>query len=278
MGLFNTKAKRQKALAKLLGSAELPTLPRSVVELLGVLRDDNSSLEDITDTLQQDPEVVTRVLKIVNSASFGLRQHVNSVPHAIHLMGRVNLNSLVLGFSVSQVLPKGGATGFDNKRYVNVAVRRATLAKEFASRIHPATQAEDFTAALLQDMAIPLLAYATPEAYASILRDWKASEDAHLEEVETAALGWDHGEIGAAVAESWDLPQSLTESIGSHHAPESLATPAVRIASLMRTKIGHAENEELIECARGFGVDPDWSVETIERSGEQISELANLMS
>ena len=277
MGLFNTQAKRQKALTKVLGSAELPALPRSVIELLDVLRDDESSLEAITESLQQDPEVVSRVLRIVNSAAFGLRQGVNSVPHAIHLMGRANLNSLVLGFSVSRVLPKGGAMGFDHKKYITVAVRRAALAKEFASRIHPATQAEDFTAALLQDMAIPLLAYAKPEAYASILSDWGASEDAHLEEIETAALGWDHGEIGAAVAESWNLPASLTESIGSHHAAESVATPAVRIASLMRTKTGHTENEELIECARGFGVDPDWSVETIERSGDQTSELANLM-
>lgn len=277
MRLFNTKARRQKALSDTLGQAQLPALPGAVVKLLGVLRDGEASLEDITSTLQHDPEVVSRVLKIVNSASFGLRQQVNSVPHAVHLMGRENLHSLVLGFSVSRMLPKGRTNGFDHHRYAHAAVRRATLAKQFAHRIHPATEAEDFTAALLQDMAIPLMAYATPDSYASILSTWDECEHSHLEEIETQVLGWDHGEIGAAVAESWNLPTSLVESIGSHHADESTVTPAVRIASLMRTKSGFAKNDELVECARSFGVDPDWSTEAIERSETQASELANLM-
>lgn len=278
MGLFNSKKRQQQRLRDLLGEAELPMLPGSATKILDKLRDEDASLDEVAQAIQLDPEVVTRLLKVVNSAAYGLRSTVKSVAHAVQFIGRANLHSLVLGLAVQRALPKGKAEGFDHKLYVYSAVRRAMLAKSFATRLHPATQAEDFTAALLQDMAIPLLAFAKPEQYGEVLRRWREAEGVHLEQVETEVLGWDHGEIGALVGEAWSLPPSLVESIGSHHTNAAQTTPAVRLASLMRTKPGHLDNEELIEAAKQYGLDSDWCLEVLEQSVEQTSELANLMT
>ena len=278
MGLFDSKKRKQKRLRDLLGDWELPVLPGSATMILDKLRDDDASLDEVAEAIQQDPEIVTRLLKVVNSASYGLRSTVKSVAHAVQFLGRANLHSLVLGLTVQRMLPKSKAEGFDHHRYVYGAVRRATLAKCFASRLHPASQAEDFTAALLQDMAIPLLAFAKPEEYGEVLRRWRADEGVHLEEVETAVLGCHHAEIGALVGEAWSLPESLVESIASHHSDEAQTTPAVRLASLMRTKSGDTDNEELLQAASELGLDPDWCLEVLEQSVEQTSELATLMS
>jgi len=126
-------------------------------------------MDKVAEQTVADPGLVVRVLKTVNSAAYGLRRSVDSMQHACSLMGRSHLESLVLSLPIREVLPDSPSPGFEAGRFWTTAFRRASLARLLAARFNPSRQAQCFTAGLLLDMAVPLLAQAQARAMA---RSW----------------------------------------------------------------------------------------------------------
>lgn len=279
MGFFSRKDRALKKLRDVAEIERLPPFPGSVAKILDRLRDPDAAMAEIAEAVSWDPGLTVRLLKTVNAAAFGLRRQVDNVQHAVSFLGRSNLESLVLGLVIEDILPHEPAPGFDSRRYWRTAAKRAALARNLAEKVDPATQAEAFTVGLLQDMAVPVLAQARPAEYGPVLEEWHASRDAHLEELESSALGWDHAEVGGAIGDAWELPEGLVEGIRSHHPGEGGGGPAAtRLVSLMRETQEEAGCEALIEEARSsYGLDPDWTAGAIARSEEQAWELARLM-
>ena len=190
------KPKRQdprKAIHQLLREYDLPSFPAVVTQTLRALRDPNSSLRDIADTLRVDPGMVIRVLGTVNSAAYGLARPVENLTHAISLMGRGQVESLLYAVAVKDCLPGRQIRGFEPARFWRAAARRAALASSIASELHPSTQAECFTAALLQDMSIPVLA-SCQSNYGPLLEQWHENEGSRLHHLERESESLHHCE------------------------------------------------------------------------------------
>jgi HD-like signal output (HDOD) protein len=283
MGVLGALLKRTRAdpraeLRRMVGDYELATFPASVMNALAMLRDPDCALGAVADELQMDPGVTVRVLRMVNSAAFGLVNRVSNLHHGITLLGRSRVESLVLSCAVSGSLPNTNVSpGLTHARFWQVCARRACLARHLARQLHPASEAESFTGALLQDVAVPVLASARADEYPQLLE--RALEDpaTSLVVLEREALGYDHAEVGALIAEVWELPAELQAAIGDHHEDraDSAAEPAVRIAALL----GYGETDDgraaVIErCCGEFGIENERIEEMLEHSDEEAAQVS----
>ncbi len=278
---FTRAVSNTSALGKILGDTPLPTFPALVLEALGDLRDPNISVRNVADKLRVDPRLSVAILKMANSAAYGARRVIDDVHHAAVFLGRNGLETLILSVAVRDVLPTPASPVFNNARYWRAAARRAATAQGLAARLHPRTRGLSFTAALLQDMAVPLLVERQHDRYAPVLGEWQKAESS-LASIETASFGWDHTQIAGWLCEQWGLPESLKSAIAGHHNhsfdnPE--IPPAVALVGHLSERLQHPEIEPIVEMARSqFSLEPDTTRDIIQSAFEQADGLALLLA
>ncbi len=143
-----------------LGDLSIPSFPSVMLETLDVLRDPDVSAEAVADSLRPDPGATVRLLRLVNSASYGPATEIRSVSQAVAMAGLGTVESMLMAVGVRVALPNVDVEGLQQRRFWQAAARRGCIARTFADELHPATADQSFTAGLLQDMAVPLLAIA----------------------------------------------------------------------------------------------------------------------
>jgi|ETNmetMinimDraft_26_1059896.scaffolds.fasta_scaffold33177_2 HD-like signal output (HDOD) protein len=284
--MFKFLARRKKdpktELRNVLGEHDLPSFSGVVMQTLQRMRDPRSSPAAIAAVMAADPGLSVRVLKTVNTAAYSMRKKITSLDQAIGLLGLATVESLVLAVAVKDVLPAEPAPGFDSTRFWRTAARRAATAKALAARLHPAQAAESFTAALLQDMAVPVLTTGKLGKYGSLLEHWHNSND-DLAVLEHAEFGWSHPEVATWMCDEWALPEALASSVGGHHGEVGEGTeglispPAVILVSHLREPEERIGSDRLVEAVNEqFGIGTDEVVELVEDSFEAAEELAAL--
>ena len=279
--LFNKNRKNDEAgLDDLLKDFELPSFPEAVMQVMNLLRQPESSTREITSLLEMDPGMHARVLKTVNSASFGIATEVTSVQHAIGLLGRSRLEAIIVSIAVLSSMPPVDARGFDAGCFWLTSAQRASLARALSIRLHPTTQAESFTAGLLQDMGVPVLASAQNDTYGDLYARWKQVPDQSLSELEREAFGYDHAQVGARVARVWKLPEFLIDSISSHHDAdaEEHVPAAVHLVSSMCDGADDFNRARLIDlCRDRHGLDAETIASDYETALEHAREFHKLL-
>jgi len=279
--MFGFGKKRTATIAGL-NNYELPCFSVSAVGLLSKLRDPDCSFATIAEDLEVDPGLHVRVLKTVNSVAFGLSHKVSNVHHAVSLLGRARLESLVLSVAVKNNLDDGQTPDwFDMRRFWRAAARRAALARSLAHQLHPETQAEAFTAGLLQDMAVPVIARVYATSYQNLYETWNLAEDSSsLVELEQRLLHLDHAKIGAQMARNWDFPTNLIEMISDHHT--GLGTPgtplAVRVVSLLRGNPESLLDEMAARAESLYSLDQNLYRELAKHAEEDAEELVEALN
>jgi len=272
------KADPREELRDLLGDYEVPTMPATAIKLLGLLRDPDVPMAEVASGVEMDPGLTVRVLQLINSAAFGLLSEVSNLQHAVSLLGRSRLESLVLAFAAADRIP-ATMDCMKARQFWGAAARRATLARVLAQHMHAATQAEAFTAGLLQDIAVPLLASKNPDRYADLLERWHAEPDAQLDDLEREYFGHDHATVGALMAEDWGLPEYLVTAIGGHHMGngERIVEPAVSLVSLLKYHPESDGRQAVATRAEGdFGIDAELINEMMDRSFSDAEQVASM--
>ena len=280
--LFQRKKTDPKAqLHEVLGEYELPTFPAIAHEVMDKIRDPNVSGAVVAELLARDPGLSAGILRTVNSAAFSPRKRVDNLQQAVAMLGLSQLESIVLSTAVRRILPASPSTLFSPKRFWQTCARRAVVARALASEFHPATVGLSYTAALLQDMAIPFLVEHQTEAYGAVLDEWRES-DGVLVDLERAAFGWDHAEVATWICQEWGFPESLAMAIGGHHgAPVEgyEVPPAVHLVSFMEEKNEEDAVEILKDAAHHrYGLDPDRVGRLVESGLQAAEELASLLT
>lgn len=277
-GFFKKKqVDPRKELLQALGEQELPSFPAVIMQALAKLRHPDSAVRDVSDIIASDPGVSVRMLKTVNSAAFALRRKVDSVQQAAVLLGKSQVESLLLSVAVKNALPN--EPDFDTVHFWRTSARRAATARALARLLHPATQAESFSAALLQDMAVPMLFTARKDEYRPVLDHHRNS--AHcLTRLEKPEFGWDHTEVATWMAAEWAFPELLAGAIGGHHSDGTegpISPAAVKLVSTIRDPVGDEHHDEIIAAvASEFGLGEDAVVTVLTDGAEQGTELARL--
>ena len=272
---FRSKKDPKAELKEALPGFELPSFPAVASKGLEILRSDTASLQDAAKVIVADPGISTRLLGLVNSASAGLRHPVKNVAQAVTLLGKGQVETLLTAIAVAGVVGQRKNSRIDNRAFWQGAARRAALSRALAKELHPVSHSLSYSAALLQDMAVPLLANSR-DSYAEVLEEWRASARC-LADVERDTMGVDHAEVAGWLCQAWQLPEPLTRAIVGHHVHDEDAAPiAVRLSSLWGDDLG--ETEELIERARDEGgIAPDRCEELISLAVDEAAEIAALL-
>jgi len=267
----------KKVLKQALRDYSLPSFPGTVTQVLERIRDDSSSAADVAEALSSDPGLSVRVLATVNSAAYAPRRKVENLGQAVVILGISNLETLVFAIAVNQALPAPECRGFDARRFWQTSARRAAVARVLAERLHPATRSVSFTAGLLQDMAIPLLARSRADEYGPVLEAWLAGAGS-LVELERARLKVDHAEVASWMCLEWGLPEGLTLAITGHHHPIgsfSGCPPAVSLVSLLCEREADGGQGRLIDAVvEKYRLDRDRLTEQLELCFAEAEELA----
>ena len=197
-----------------------PGMPATAAKLLPLLENPDSSTSMIEDILRYDPGLTANLLKLTNSAYFGIPTRVSSVRQAIVLLGWKRLIQLVMTMCMSDLM-KDSVAGYDLpkgalwRHSIAVSVAADVLVK--ALNISEAD--EVFTAALLHDIGKLVLGDYVKEDMPKI--DAMVAKGISFEVAEYIVLGTDHAEVGANILENWSFPASLVEAVHWHHDPNS---------------------------------------------------------
>ena len=229
-----------------------------------------------------DQQDVDRTVPLRGGPAECLRQPVDDLGQAVQLIGRASVESALIVTAVGDALPLGRDLAVDLDRFWSAAGLRASIASAVAERICPSERSLCWTGALLQDLALPLLAEALGDRWGEAVR--KAAEsDRPLHEVEHETFGWDHADIGGAIAASWELPEVLVEAIAGHHADaadggESAIPVPVRLVAVIGIE-GQADEarEEVLAEAERLGVEPDLIEEAVARGIEDAEHFTSLI-
>jgi len=234
-----TKQKASLRIESLLAGAQLPALPQSAIRLLQLSQDPENGPAEFAIPIESDPGLTGQVLKFVNSSYFGFAREISSIKLAITLVGIRTIKNFALWSAVFSLMPNPKCGPFDLKSLWQDSLRRGLFARALG-RLLGQTDSEDlFAAALLQDMAVPLLAKELPEEYDKLFQNRRGGQ-MRLSDLERERFGWTHAEAASILARRWSLPEEFAELIECHTDFDRLvkqgATPgqvAVSLSALL---------------------------------------------
>jgi putative nucleotidyltransferase with HDIG domain len=210
----------------------MPAFPQGVTKVLELTARPECAPKELVKVIEHDPVMTMKILKLVNSAFFGLSRPITSINHGVVFVGINTIKNLALTIAAIGMLPERNAAGFKMNEFLMHSLGVAGVTKRLASTLGvPDKEVTDyFVAGLLHDFGKVVLAQFKPEQFRQAL-DVAGEGMLSLAEAEQEILGIDHAEIGAMLADTWKLPPALGQCIRFHHAPEAeVVDPRMRDA------------------------------------------------
>ena len=198
----------------------LASLPNTFYKLREVVTDPDSDFDDIAEIIGVDPSLTPRLLKIVNSAFYGFRGEIETISHAMGVVGTEQLMQLVLATTVVEQF-KGIPKDLVDMNYF---WRHSVACGLSARAIHRARGEYDgesiFVAGLLHDIGRLVMCLKVPDQLKIVL-DFAEKSGDRWYKAEAKYFGFDHGGVGGALLRAWNLPVKLQEAVAHHHFPSS---------------------------------------------------------
>ena len=197
-----------------------PTMPEAGAKMLSLLEEPDTEISEIEEILRYDPGLTANILKLANSAYFGIPSKIGSLKQAVIVLGFKRLVQLVVASCVSAVMDKS-VPGYDlppgNLWRHSIAV---SIAAEALVKDKQKTVSQDvFTPALLHDVGKLVLGTFVKEELEAI--ESIAAKGVPFVVAENMILNTDHAEIGAQILSHWNFPKDIIHAVRWHHDPES---------------------------------------------------------
>lgn len=215
---------------RILNSGQLPALPQSAISLLQLSKDPNNGPAEFAVPIETDPGLTGQVLRFVNSSYFGFSREISSVKLAITLVGIRTIKNFALWSAVFSLMPNPKCGPFELKCLWQDSLRRAIFARAMSKALGSKETEEPFAAALLQDMAVPLLAKEFSDTYAQLLVERDGGK-VRLSTLEKEKFGFTHCEVAARMARHWNLPEATAALIEQHSSIADLVANPDRDAN-----------------------------------------------
>lgn len=214
---------------------QMPSLSITVSKILEVTRNPQVTAKDLNKVISLDPVLVGRVLKLVNSAYYGLQNKVTSLVTAIIMLGINTIKNLALSTAVLANMRKGShfkALNVDGfwRHSIGVGVASKLIAEKIGVPVN--LREQFFIGGLLHDLGKIPLNVLFEEEYIRAIRtaDFKKIE---LIEAEKDILGITHTEVGRMIAEKWRLTDENYECILNHHSPDLASKESAVLVSVV---------------------------------------------
>lgn len=239
-----TKAIVNKALSSI---GDIATLPEVTIRIIEIVEEPRSTARDLHEVIKGDPALSVKVLKVVNSAFYGLPGQVASVDRAIILLGLSAVKNLAIAASIARLFKgKRISEQFSASDLWRHSVAVAVAARDLAKASpHPVLQDEIFVAGMIHDIGTMVERQAYPDEFAEAINRCLSTGDSFLE-CERQIIGADHQAFGVGLTTKWKFPRHLRAAVGFHHNPEHLSVELRNLAMLIHLA-------DVIACKDEYG-------------------------
>lgn len=198
----------------------LPSLPAIYSQVSEALTDPETSVREIADLISQDVAMTAKVLKMVNSAYFGMPQIVRSAQQAVSILGLETVKALTLAVGVFSQFENLATCGFALHEFEEHSHKVATMARKIAANEtdDPQIIANAYLGGFMHDIGKLVLIDNLRDEYSEVL-EIASADEALLTSLEEQQFGANHATIGAYLLGIWGLHDDIVEAIAFHHAP-----------------------------------------------------------
>jgi HD-like signal output (HDOD) protein len=196
---------------------DLPPLPQVASQVLRVSADPDANAEDLRKVISTDQALTSQILKISNSAMFGMMREVTTLTQAIMTLGFSTIKSVVIASSAKNLYHRG-TVGLQERLIWEHALVSSIAARAFAKSLRFARIEEAFIGGLLHDIGKSVLGVKYPERYGVLLQTVYNENGTSLQ-LELDTFGFDHAMVGEALVGQWNLASSLQSAVRWHHDP-----------------------------------------------------------
>lgn len=255
---------------------DLPTLPAIALELNRMLQDNECTVDKVAGKIESDQSIASKVLKLINSAFFGLRSQVTNIHNAVVLLGFNSIRNIVLSVSVIKAFSDGsGKNGVDMTEFWNHSIATAMTAK-YLAEVSGIGDAEDcFTTGLLHDIGKIVLAQYFSEIFFRIVDEmedqnipFSKAEKSHLDRM-------GHARVGGFLSDKWKFPAALTRSIEGHHSVTGTLTDLETITHIADIIVNiHSINNSSLEMEQRKSRMPVMNMKAVEAMKNYIGTSA----
>ena len=226
-------------------AGQLATLPEIALQVMRVAEDPQSTGDDLNRVLSNDPTLSARVLKIVNSAYYGVRREVTSIGTAIAILGFGAVKSIAIAASLTRMFKAGTIAGaFEARELWKHSIAVATASRLLAARCKVVEPNDAFLAGLMHDIGIVVEMQSCREAFTEVVTAVVGEPSLGFRDAETRFIGANHEAFGEALCVTWRFPIALQRVTAYHHRPLELSdsvralTAIVHVADHLAARAG----------------------------------------
>lgn len=220
------------------GISHIATLPEITLKIIELVEDPSSTAQDLHSIISNDPALCSRILKVVNSAFYGLPRQIGSINRAIVLLGLNAVKNIAIAASLTKLFRGGDLCPTFSARDLWVhSIATAAGSKLICDQLKLGFPDEAFLAGLMHDIGIMVemqtMRKQLVELFEKLGIDAEGVPSGDMVELERTILGTDHQALGAGLCEAWKFPKSFGFVSGHHHDPLSLPRESQRLAGIV---------------------------------------------
>ncbi len=284
---------RSAAFEDIRRAGRLPSPKAVALELLRLLDAESTPISQITATVETDPALSSRLLKLVNSPLVGISRTIASLSMAVNLLGRPAVRNLVLGMSLIDTGQDARTSQFKYQEYWSKSLARAVSARHLTSMFNTCAHDEAFTMALLSEIGALGLAFTHSKDYEDIIARTDGVDADQRCELERTSFGIDHNELSAEMMSDWHLADVFCDAVRHQETPDldnvDIADRSkkliahLRLANAFATtfvnpKIYQEDLVEVIDHGLSMRFDPEPLWEAFDLAKTEWHELGSVFS
>lgn len=271
---------------------KLPTLPNVANKITRLIKDPTCTAIKVSEVIDKDQSLTSRVLRLVNSAFYSLCTEVTNVKHAVALLGFRTISQMVISISVFDIFKGGYGKEFDRTGFWKHSIGCAVISRMIAERIKYPKVDDCFTAGLMHDIGKVVLDQYLHEEMTKVIQATQ-EEMISFGDAEKKVMGLNHADIGGQAMKNWNIPLAIMAAVKHHHQlpgerrgsalAQDIIVDIVKLSDVIckREKIGYTGDniipkmdEELWER---LNIDRESIENLIECCGEEIEKAEVLL-
>ncbi len=260
---------------------DLPALPQVAARVMQAINEPTVGVRDLEELISRDQAMTAKVLRIANSAFYGVRGEISTLSRAIVVLGFNTLRSIVFSI-VTEALHARRQSCFKDQILWDHSLAVALAARTIATECRFAGHEEAYVGGLLHDIGKVVLDANLPDRYLQVI-ERVYNESMSFIDAENEIFGFDHTDVGALVVDRWSLAPGLREAVRLHHQPmgaeiDPSLCAIVSLANSMCIKlgIGPERDPDLVlnelESALMLTLDPPRVVAIASAVGERLAQ------
>lgn len=243
---------------------DLPPLPQVAAQVLRIAADPDASTDELQRVISTDQALASQILKIANSAMFGMMREVKTLTQAIMTLGFSTIKSVVIASSAKNLYSRG-SSGLQERLMWEHALVTGLAGRAYGKQLRLARTEEVFLAGLMHDIGKSVMGIKFPDRYGAMIRT-VYNEQGDTLELELETFGFDHTMVGEALLHSWNLAQSIEQAVRWHHEPMETPKENRNLSALVA--LG---NQMALDQKIGIG-----RPESLAHATQQALEILNL--